>query len=187
MSTNCIAFLETYECTQEDRQAAFTSEKAQFKKVVFDNIDNYTALKDFISRNQDTLAAWQNKKCKSIRVNIEGKNDTLPCKKHNFSFYDYGKGNMIKDQIPDFLYPELKEIYSHFNKDNFNVVFFDIDGTVSIRINSNREFNDKNVAIIHELEWTNRKYMPYDTSFERDTLLRNGAKYKVSIDCYRGW
>ena len=174
-------------CKIKDKKIAFQSSEAQYKKEVLENVANYTKLKNFIIANMDTIYTYNEKHSFVITLHEDGTADTVKDHLDHFAFFDYGTRNMIKDQVPPYLYPELKNIYTAFNKDNFYAVHFYKDSSISISITNPSEFDSNNTGIIHSLDW--KKKVAYEkggTSFSRDTTLANGWIYEVFIDCYQG-
>ena len=168
-------------CKIKDKKIAFHSSDAQYKKEVLENVANYTKLKNFIITNMDTIYAYNEQK----RLKVNPRNsDHLD----HFAFFDYGPGNKIIDQVPSYLYPQLKKIYTAFNKNNFSAVHFYRDSSVSISITDPSEYDSNNVGINHSLDWKKHKAFNEkdSTSFSRDTTLANGWIYEVFIDCYQG-
>ena len=174
-------------CDLKDKKAAFQLPEAYYKKEVLENIPNYTRLRDFIISNMDTIYSYNEKKSIKMNSHISGENDSVRNHIDHFAFYDYGKGNMIKDQVPPDLYPQLMKIYRVLDKNNFLVVSFERDSTVNIAVYSS-EYNSKNVRIVHDLHWRNHKvvFQKDSTSLSRDTTLTNGWVYAIYIDCYEG-
>jgi hypothetical protein len=185
---NTIGCLPTIEdCDPKELKIAFASDSAQFKKEVFESMPSYIQLKNFIIKNLPAILSHNDKKCQLEIVHADGTKDTTECENSSYAFYDYGKGNEIKDQVPENLYPELKKIYQNFNKNNFDAVHFDRDSSITIAITNPSEYNEKNIGIKHFIKWTNHKYTKIgdSSSLSRDTLL-NGAIYTIFIDCYSG-
>ncbi len=175
-------------CDLKDKKAAFRLPGAYYKKEVLENIPNYTRLRDFIITNLDTIFAHNEKDSYAITHHNYGKDDSVKNHIDHLAFHDYGKGNMIKDQVPPYLYPQLKQIYTAFNSKNFYSVDFDRNGTVTIRITNPSEYDSKNIGINHSLEWRKKKvvFEKDSTSLSRDTTLANEWIYTIFIDCYQG-
>jgi hypothetical protein len=175
------------DCDPAEQKIAFTSADAQFKKEVILGMPSYIQLKDFIIKNLPAILAHNHNISILVKQNANGRKDTTKYENSSsYSFYDYGKGNEIKDQVPKVLYPELKRIYQNFNKSNFYAVHFSRDSSVTISITNPSEYNEKGIGINHRLEWRNPKDKNHIIeSNTRDTIL-NGAIYTVFIHCYRG-
>jgi len=134
----------------------------------------YVQLKDFILKNLPAILAHNDKR-------------SLTVERYTYAFFDYGKGDEIKDQIPEALYPELKKIYQNFNKDNFYSVHFVRDSSIIICITNPSVYNQRGIGINHSIRWEKPKYNTSNAidSISKDTTI-NGAVYTVFIDCYRG-
>jgi len=188
--TSCLSPIE--ECDPKDRKIAFSSDSAQFKKEVINSMPSYILLKKFIIKNLATILSLNDKKSRSITKRNDGTLDTTLSPSFSYAFFDYGKGEEIKDQVPPNLYPELEKIYKNFNETNFYAVHFSRDSLITISITNPSEYIYNGlIGINHSLEWRPEKYASYNyitdsTSLSRDTLI-NGAVYKVFIDCYQGW
>lgn len=182
---SCFSPIE--DCNPKEQKIAFAAESAQFKKEVINSMPSYLLLKNFITKNLSAILSHNDKKSILITTHSDGTRDSTISPNSSYAFFNYGKGNEIKNQVPENLYPELEKIYKNFNKNNFYSVHFSRDSSISISITNPSEYNEKGIGINHSIEWRNSKYtyMTDSSSLSRDTLL-NGGVYTVFIDCYRG-
>lgn len=121
----CIIFLTLFSgcisemkegCDPKDRKIAFQTPDAQYKKEVLKDVSKYTKLKDFIIANLDTVYAYNEKKSFVTTEHVDGTSNSVKNHLDHFAFFDYGTGHMIKDQVPPFLYPQLKKFTDHLIK-----------------------------------------------------------------------
>ena len=177
---------ESTGCKVQEKEIALRSSEGEFKKEVLYNFSEYKKLKDFIISNLSVIFAY-NEQGDNLSTPSFG-NHTANYRLRSFTFHDYGKGNMIKDQVPWYLYPKLRTIYTAFNQKNFYSVSFDRDSTVTVLITNPSKSNSQNVIINHRLVWKNHKTIleNQSSSLSRNMDLADGWVYTVFIDCNEG-
>lgn len=184
INIGCIANFD--KCDLNKSKAALNSSLGDYKSEILKDASKYTKLKEFLILNLDTLLNYNQKRSFCTTTGVNGKEVTVACSTiDSFVLFNYGTGNNIKDQIPPQLYPELRRIYSSFNKTNFYSVSFQRDSVITIYLN-HIDYDDDQIGISHVLEWNTKIAVNRSTILEKDTLLTNGSRYVVSIDCYRG-
>lgn len=184
--SGCLSDInESTGCKVQEKEIVLRSSEGEFKKEVLYNFSEYKKLKDFIISNLSVIFAYNESNNDSFSPGFG--NHTANYHLKHFTFHDYGKGNMIKDQVPWYLYPKLRTIYTSFNQKNFYSVSFDRDSTVTILITNPSESNSQNVIVNHRLVWKNHKTMlENNTSLSRNMDLADGWIYTVFIDCNEG-
>ncbi len=174
------------ECDVDKSKAALQSNRGNYRNEVLQNLAKYEKLKDFILLHLDTLLIHNQKRCISSIKNVGGKRDTLFCEPpSSITLYNYGDGNMIKDQIPAHLYAGFMALNSSINTNKSHTVSFERDGLVFIFL-TNEQYDEDRIKVLHMLEWNSKMDRSNLAPLEKDTLLANGARYVIYTDCYRG-
>ena len=176
-----------HDCDLEEQNKAVNSKDAAFKQEVISNMNSYVLLKDFILKHLSAIALHNDKRRKQSGIGYSKGKDSGSSEYPYYTFFNFGKGEEIKDQVPENLYPELSRIYKNFKSDNFYSVSFTRDSTVVIYLTNPSVYDDRRIGITHTLIWENLKHVEKGqvNPLAKDTLL-SGADYRVLIDCYRG-